>query len=86
MAYSGIKKTLIKSDLKNSQIGTTAYIEFANGITTTNTYDPNELYRLTSKITTDGVDDLQDISYTFDAVGNITAIADDSDTDRRLRL
>ena len=68
-------------DFDYSPIGTTAYIEFANGITTTNTYDPNELYRLTSKITTDGVDDLQDISYTFDAVGNITAIADDSDTD-----
>jgi len=51
----------------------------ANGITTTNTYDPAKLYRLTNKVTiAPGGAHLQDLTYTYDAVGNITRIVDAS--------
>ena len=57
-------------------------ITYANGDTTTNTYDANKLYRLSSKITTgSGGTHLQDLAYTYDAVGNITKIVDASNTD-----
>ncbi len=68
-------------DIDYAPTGAISFIEFNNGITTTNTYDENQLYWLTQKVTTDGVDDLQNISYTFDNVGNITNIDDNSDTD-----
>lgn len=68
------------TDFDYSPIDTVSFIEYANGITTTNTYDPAHLYRLTHKVTTNGTEDLQNISYTFDPVGNITAISDTSDT------
>ena len=68
-------------DLDYEATGAISFIEFDNGITTTNTYDEDQLYWLTQKVTTDGVDNFQDISYTFDNVGNITDIDDDSDTD-----
>ena len=57
-------------------------ISYANGATTTNTYDTTKLYRLTSKVTTIAASaHAQDLSYTYDAVGNITQIVDASSTD-----
>jgi len=61
--------------------GQMTHLERANGIDTSYTYDPNQNYRLTDMETTDGVDMLQDLSYTYDDVGNITRIDDNSDTD-----
>ncbi len=54
---------------------------YANGVTTTNTYDPTKLYRLTRKlsINTAGLK-LQDLNYIYDAVGNITQTIDASQT------
>lgn len=53
----------------------------ANGVTTTNTYDAAELYRLRRKLTvTSGGTKLQDTTYTYDAVGNISRIVDASQT------
>lgn len=55
-------------------------LAYANGVVTTNTYDANELYRLRTKITIAGSQNLQHLTYTYDAVGNITQIIDASDT------
>lgn len=59
------------------QVGTTTY---GNGVTTTNTYNQNLLYRLQNKLTKNSANlKLQDNTYTYDAVGNITALADASE-------
>ena len=56
----------------------------ANGSITTNTYDSTKLYRLTNKITTvAGGSRAQDLSYTYDAVGNITQLQDNSNTNSK---
>jgi len=55
-------------------------IVYGNGVTTNNTYDANELYRLRNKVTTNNVNNFQDITYTYDQIGNITQIVDASDT------
>jgi RHS repeat-associated protein len=52
----------------------------ANGVSSTYTYDAGELYELTNKTTTDGTIDFQDLSYSYDSVGNIASIVDGSDT------
>ncbi len=57
-------------------------ITYANGTTTTNTYDSAHLYRLSNKTTVNGVPtNLQNIAYTYDADNNITKIVDSSNTD-----
>lgn len=51
----------------------------ANGVNTVNTYDATKIYRLTNKITTNsGGGHIQDLAYTYDAVGNITQMVDAS--------
>jgi RHS repeat-associated protein len=60
----------------------TTVIDYANGSVTTNTYEATKLYRLASKVTTIAAGDhAQDLSYTYDAIGNITQIIDASNTD-----
>ena len=59
--------------------GQRTLIEYENGVRTTYTYD-EETFRLTQLLTiriSDGVR-LQDLHYTYDPVGNITAIRDDA--------
>ncbi|WP_179293933.1 LamG-like jellyroll fold domain-containing protein [Candidatus Methanoperedens nitratireducens] len=57
---------------------------YANGTTTTNTYDSTKLYRLSSKVTTiTGGAHAQDLAYTYDANGNITRIVDNSATNSK---
>ena len=53
----------------------------SNGVTSTYTYDDSELYELTNKTTSNGTTDFQNLSYSYDNVGNITQIVDASDTD-----
>src|SRR5258708_7654511 len=61
------------------QLTTTSY---NNGALTTNFYDATKLYRLSSKVTTiAAASHAQDLSYTYDNVGNITQIVDASATD-----
>ena len=55
-------------------------INYQNGVTTTNTYDIDQLYRLTNKLTSISGNNLQNIAYTYDAVGNITQLTDTSNT------
>ncbi len=58
-----------------------ATIQYANGTTTTHTYDPSHLYRrtLTSTLNSNNVS-LQNIEYAYDSVGNVTGIYDQSNT------
>jgi RHS repeat-associated protein len=53
---------------------------FANGVSTINTYDATKLYRLTNKKATLGQIKYQNLSYTYDSVGNIMQIVDASNT------
>lgn len=55
-------------------------ISYASGVVTTNTYDDTELYRLRNKTTVANDKNIQDLTYTYDQVGNITEIVDDSET------
>lgn len=82
-SYAGVVTGIDYSPLE--KITSLAY---ANGVMTTNTYDPKKLYRLTRKVTllpvTDGASRLaQDLSYSYDSVGNILKIVDASETDTR---
>jgi RHS repeat-associated protein len=63
-----------------NSVGLPTTIFYANGAITNNTYDENELYRLRHKITNAGGQNVQDLTYTYDPVGNITKIVDASNT------
>jgi RHS repeat-associated protein len=74
----------IVSDFDYSPAGQVTSVAYGNGTTTTNTYDPAESYRLMSKVTNGtylGASGfVQNLAYTYDAVGNITGIVDASIT------
>ncbi len=55
-------------------------IQYGNGVVTRNTYDDNtfRLIRLETTSDGEGRNNLQDLQYTYDPVGNITAIRDDA--------
>jgi RHS repeat-associated protein len=53
-------------------------IEMGNGAITTNIYDRNQMYRLINKSTGANSVKIQDLTYTYDAVGNVTHISDKS--------
>ncbi len=56
-------------------------VEYANGVVQVNEYDENEVYRLRNKHTQNQAGTvLQDITYTYDNVGNIIELDDSSDT------
>lgn len=52
-------------------------IKNANGTTEKNTFDQTKLYRLTNKSTT-ATQSIQNISYTYDKVGNVKQVVDSS--------
>ena len=56
--------------------GRPSSITAGSGSVTNLTYDAAELYRLTNKTTTNGSTTLQNLTYDYDAIGNITSIAD----------
>ena len=76
------------SDFDYSPMGQLESTTYGNGVITTNTFDAAEAYRLTNKLSTgiysDGTTStsgsVQDLTYTYDSVGNITGIVDDSIT------
>ncbi len=76
----------VVSNFDYSPLGEASLTSFANGSTTTNTYDQAKLYRLTHKVTVAGASNLQDVSYTYDPVGNISAITDNSATDTKKNI
>jgi len=74
--------TSVVSSTTYSPLEQPAVITYANGAVTTNTYDSTKLYRLTTKVTIIAAGShAQDLSYTYDPVGNITQIVDASSTD-----
>lgn len=64
--------------LDYTPIGSISKLAYANGATTLSTYDPQKLWRMTSRVTTAGGTKLQNIAYTYDPVGNIKTILDTS--------
>lgn len=70
----------VVSDFDYAPTGDFSKIVYANGVTSTNTYDPAKLYRLTRKLTGNASSTLQDLSYMYDSVGNITNAVDVSQT------
>jgi len=73
--YAGVIEDVSYSPLK--QI---AEISYTNGTVTENTFDPLQAYRLTQKVTLNGQDNLQDLTYAYDAAGNIISLTDSSAT------
>lgn len=82
------ESSLVVSDMDYDVSGQISSITYANGTVTTNTYDPLEDNRLTHKVTTGSYNDgttvttgnIQDLTYTYDDIGNITSILDASIT------
>ena len=70
-----VSATSFVSNIDYDAHGRRTSIEYANGTTTAYTYDALT-FRLATLVTTKSTDVLQDLSYTFDPVGNIVAIAD----------
>lgn len=69
--------TTFVSDIDYNAKGQRELIEYGNGVRTTSEYD-RETFRLTHLRTLRGAELLQDLSYTYDPVGNITTIRDES--------
>ncbi len=63
-----------------SPTGEIVTISYADGSQTINTYDSQKQYRLTHKLTMSGSTRIQDVAYTYDAVGNMTCLVDSSQT------
>ena len=62
-------------------------IHYSSGARTIITYDANEFYRLRRKLTNNGIgQNIQDLNYTFDPVGNVKKIVDNSDLNTRKTL
>ena len=76
---AGMSAQTIVSNIKYNPKGQRTRIEHGNGVTTEYTYD-SRTFRLRSLTTNraSGSWPLQDLSYTYDAVGNLTAIHDDA--------
>ncbi len=72
--------TDVISNIDYNSVALPTMMAYANGATTTNTYDADKLYRLHTKVTVADGQDVQHLTYTYDPVGNITRIIDASDT------
>jgi RHS repeat-associated protein len=71
----------IVSHFSYAPTGDIASVQYGNGTVTTNTYNPAALYRLSSKVTTlPSSSHAQDLTYSYDALGNITQIVDASNS------
>lgn len=73
---NGANQNIVNSIAFN-QLSTPSSITFNNGTTVTNTFNVGDMYRLTNKTATkSGFPDYQNISYTYDQVGNILSTTD----------
>jgi hypothetical protein len=73
---SGQTEQQIVSSVGYSPIGQISEIDYTNSTISQMTYPLEQAYRLTDKDTIKATSTLQDISYTYDNVGNITQIQD----------
>ena len=69
--------TAFVDDIDYDAKGQRERIEYGNEVSTAYSYDPLT-FRLTHLLTLRGTEPLQDLSYTYDPVGNITSIRDDA--------
>jgi len=72
--------TDVISNIDYNPVGLVTLMIYGNGSITSNTYDENELYRLRHKVTVSDNQNVQDLIYTYDPVGNILKIVDASAT------
>lgn len=72
--------TDVISSIDYNEVGLPTVTTYGNGSVNTNTYDAAELYRLRHKVTVANSQNVQDLTYTYDSVGNITRIVDASAT------
>jgi RHS repeat-associated protein len=63
------------SRLEYDKFGSKAFIDYGNGVTTTYAYNPLSRRLATMQSAPAGGSDFQNISYTYDSVGNLTALA-----------
>jgi YD repeat-containing protein len=78
-AEAAAPATLFVSNITYNANGQALTISYGSGVTTTQTYDP-VMFRLTRIYTVKGATVLQDLNYTYDPIGNITAITDAKNT------
>ncbi len=71
-----VATTSIILSLGYTPAGQTSVIKYANGVTATSTYDQTKKYRLSGKTAGKGTSTLQNLSYVYDLVGNITQVSD----------
>ena len=71
----------IADNIEYNHNGQMTHLERENNVITDYTYDPDQNFLLTNLTTTYSTTTLQDISYTYDNVGNITQIVEDGDTE-----
>jgi len=81
---SGGASVAIVEDIDYGPHGHAVFERRANGIETTNTYNPNALYRLVHRYSESELGGIspviQDITYGYDAVGNVISLTDDAPT------
>ncbi|MBT4936675.1 hypothetical protein HON22_02045 [Candidatus Peregrinibacteria bacterium] len=65
---------LLISDINYAPTGAIAKIIYGNGSISENIFDEQQNYRLIQKTTTSGEKELQNLHYTYDAVGNILSV------------
>ncbi len=76
LTQNGIIQNAIVSNVVYNAMGQITSIAYGNGVTTQNTYDPVS-FRLTRILTQNAsANKLQDLTYTYDSLGNILTITD----------
>jgi len=68
----------IADNITYSPNGKIESLLYGNSVTSTYTFNENDLYRLISTITVSASDNIEDYEYTYDPVGNLTDLSDTS--------
>jgi RHS repeat-associated protein len=74
----GGSTTDIIVEIEYNARGQRVAIEYGNGVTRAYTYDPLS-FRLTTLVSVRASDEVQNLTYTYDPVGNITEVANDAE-------
>ncbi len=77
-SFNGVMEPIV-TVIDYAPTGAITHLEYANGVMTDNTFDPQQLYRLIQKTSSSNGIKLQDVSYTYDAVGNVLTLTEAAD-------
>ncbi|MDB4891181.1 MAG: insecticidal toxin complex protein TcdB family [Gemmatimonadetes bacterium] len=77
-SYTGGTKTSAIGGVTHDAKGQRLRLELGNGVVTQYEYDPATFHLTSIRSTRPGKSDLQDLKYTYDAVGNISEVFDDA--------